>query len=328
MSFRHIGHCRNIRADRNFNQHRLTDAAFVFHSPFLFNLPTQMPRNIMLTIAYDGTKYCGWQVQPNGMTVQDRVENAIERVTGVRTRVYCAGRTDSGVHAMGQVASFMTESKIKASQFRRGLQTYLPTDISIVQTAEVSPEFHATFSAIRKRYRYLIFDGPVLPPFLRNNVFRNRHPLDVAAMQRAIPHLLGTHDFRCFESSWPNKATSIRTVMDVTIRRTPHWNIWNNDVAWQPTDARPHDDPASPIICFEIMADGFLYNMVRAIVGTLLDIGSGRKPPEHMASVIASMARSNAGTTAEPQGLYLVQVDYPEDHLTPPNDSAAPDEIV
>ena len=275
----------------------------------------------MLTIAYDGTNYCGWQVQPNGMTVQERVEQAIEKLTGTRTRVYCAGRTDSGVHAIGQVASFRTDANIKATQFRRGLQRFLPYDISIVQAREVSPDFHATFSAIRKRYRYLMFDGPVLPPLLRNAVFRQQHHLNVEDMKLAIPHLLGTHDFRCFESSYPNKATSVRTIMDVSIKRMTHWDVWNNDVSWQPTDARTHEAPESPLICFEIMADGFLYNMVRAIVGTLIDVGRGHRPPEHIAEVIAAMTRSKAGTTAEPQGLYLVQVDYQPDHLIPPQES-------
>ena len=276
----------------------------------------------MLTIAYDGTNYCGWQVQPNGMTVQERVEQAIEKLTGTRTRVYCAGRTDSGVHAIGQVASFRTDANIKATQFRRGLQRFLPYDISIVQAREVSPDFHATFSAIRKRYRYLMFDGPVLPPLLRNAVFRQQHHLNVEQMKLAIPHLLGTHDFRCFESSYPNKATSVRTIMDVSINRISHWDVWNNDVQWQPTDARTHEAPESPLICFEIMADGFLYNMVRAIVGTLIDVGRGHRPPEHIAEVIAAMSRSKAGTTAEPQGLYLVQVDYQPDHLIAPHERA------
>ena len=280
-----------------------------------------MSKNIMLTIAYDGTNYCGWQVQPNGMTVQERVEQAIEKLTGTRTRVYCAGRTDSGVHAIGQVASFRTDANIKTTQFRRGLQRFLPYDISIVQAREVSPDFHATFSAIRKRYRYLMFDGPVLPPLLRNAVFRQQHHLNVEDMKLAIPHLLGTHDFRCFESSYPNKATSVRTIMDVSIKRMTHWDVWNNDVSWQPTDARTHEAPESPLICFEIMADGFLYNMVRAIVGTLIDVGRGHRPPEHIAEVIAAMTRSKAGTTAEPQGLYLVQVDYQPDHLIPPQES-------
>jgi tRNA pseudouridine38-40 synthase len=304
-----------------------------------------MYRNIMLTVAYEGTHYHGWQIQPNGKTVQEYVEHATEKLTGTRCNVLCAGRTDSGVHALGQVACFRTESTIAGPQFRRGLQRFLPDDIAIVQSLEVSDQFHATYSAIRKRYRYLIFDGAVLPPFLRNLVHRSRRMLNTAAMQSALPSLLGTHDFRCFETNYPNKATSVRTVMETTLQRVPHWSLWtpapvqqttsiNEDVprkeqsvssdpsdaaghCWQPTDARPHEDPTSPLICFEIMADGFLYNMVRAIVGTLLRIGTGTEPPEYMADVVASMDRGRAGCTATPEGLYLVHVDYPEEQLTP-----------
>ncbi|HIE96964.1 MAG TPA: tRNA pseudouridine synthase A [Planctomycetes bacterium] len=302
-----------------------------------------MYRNIMLTIAYEGTNYRGWQIQPNGLTVQECVERATEKLTGTRCNVLCAGRTDSGVHALGQVASFRTDSTIPATQFRRGLQRFLPNDIAIVQTRSVSDEFHATYSAVRKRYRYLIFDGAVLPPFLRNLVHRSRRMLNVAAMQKALPNLLGTHDFRCFETNYPNKATSVRTVMETTLQRVPHWSLWtpvsvqhttsieeDTDLkseggsvdqnaatghCWQPTDARPHEDPTSPVICFEIMADGFLYNMVRAIVGTLLRIGTGAETPEYMADVVASMDRGRAGCTATPEGLYLVHVDYPDELL-------------
>ncbi|MDG1896938.1 MAG: tRNA pseudouridine synthase A [Fuerstiella sp.] len=302
-----------------------------------------MYRNIMLTVAYEGTHYHGWQIQPNGKTVQEYVERATEKLTGTRCNVLCAGRTDSGVHALGQVACFRTESTIAGPQFRRGLQRFLPDDIAIVQTREVSDQFHATYSAVRKRYRYVIFDGAVLPPFLRNLAHRSRRMLNVAAMQKALPSLLGTHDFRCFETNYPNKATSVRTVMEATLQRVPHWSLWtpasiqqttpfdegtsseeNSDDqrdavghCWQPTDARPHEDPKSPLICFEIMADGFLYNMVRAIVGTLLRIGTETEPPEYMADVVASMDRSQAGCTATPEGLYLVHVDYPEDQLIP-----------
>ncbi|MCP4170509.1 MAG: tRNA pseudouridine synthase A [Fuerstiella sp.] len=303
-----------------------------------------MYRNIMLTVAYEGTHYRGWQIQPNGKTVQEFVERATEKLTGTRCNVLCAGRTDSGVHALGQVACFRTESKIAAPQFRRGLQRFLPDDIAIVQSREVSDQFHATYSAIRKRYRYLIFDGAVLPPFLRNLVHRSRRMLNTSAMLEALPALMGTHDFRCFETNYPNKATSIRTVMEVTLQRVSHWSLWTpasvqqsisiqedsqnrqspgsdqKDAAghcWLPTDPRPHEDPASPVICFEIMADGFLYNMVRAIVGTLLRIGTGTEPPEYMADVVASMDRGRAGCTATPEGLYLVHVDYPEEQLTP-----------
>ncbi len=275
-----------------------------------------MFRNIMLTVAYQGTRYCGWQVQPNAPTVQEFVETAVRKLTGVETRVLCASRTDSGVHALGQVASFRTEATIPAERMRRALQRYLPDDIAIVNSQDVSPGFHATYSAVRKRYRYLIFDGAVLPPFLRHQAFCHRTELDVAAMQQALPLLLGKYDFRCFETNYPNKATSVRTIMEATVQRVPHWPMWSADHNWLPDHTRPHQAPLSPLICFEIMADGFLYNMVRAIVGTLVQIGSGQKPPEHMTDVIASMDRAQAGTTAPGHGLFLVQVDYPPNLLT------------
>ena len=274
----------------------------------------------MLTIAFDGTNYHGWQIQPNGLTVQQCVEEAIARLTETQTRVLCASRTDSGVHAIGQVACFHTDSKIPAAQFRRGLQRFLPEDISIVRSQQVSPDFHATFSAIRKRYRYLLYDGHVMSPFLRHRVSRSKKHLDVAAMKNALPHLLGKHDFRCFESQWPNKATSVRTIMDATMRRVPHWDLWNSDSGWLLTDPRPHEDPDSPLICFEIMADGFLYNMVRAIVGTLLDIGCGRKASGFMKEVVDSQDRSMAGSTAPASGLYLLHVEYPPEQLIAPEE--------
>ncbi len=274
-------------------------------------------RNIMLTIAYDGTAYHGWQVQPNGVTVQEKVEEAIRRLTGESLRILCAGRTDSGVHALGQVASFQTQSDIPALQFRRAMQRFLPDDIHIVRSQQVAGKFHATFSAIRKRYRYLIWDGPVSPPFLNNHVYRPRRALHVADMQAALPALLGTHDFRCFETNYPNKATSVRTILDAVIERKPAPGLWGSETSWQPLDARPHEDPECPLITFEVEADGFLYNMVRAIVGTLLRIGNQQRPPEYLAEVISRMDRGLAGSTAPAQGLYLVRVDYPQELMTP-----------
>jgi len=274
-------------------------------------------RNIMLTIAYDGTDYHGWQVQPNGVTVQEKVEEAILQLTGETLRVLCAGRTDSGVHALGQVASFQTSSDIPAIQFRRGLQRFLPGDIRIVRSQQVATEFHATFSAVSKRYRYLMWDGPVAPPFLRNHAYRSRRAISVERMGEALPALLGTHDFRCFETNYPNKATSVRTISDVTIRRCAVPPLWDSVEAWQPTDQRNHEDPARPLIEFEIEADGFLYNMVRAIVGTLLRIGNDQKRPDYLADVIDSLDLGTAGSTAPAEGLYLVNVQYPESLLSP-----------
>ena len=269
-------------------------------------------RNIMLTIAYDGTNYRGWQVQPNGLSVQECVETAVERLTGERQRVYCAGRTDSGVHALGQVANFPTNSSIPIGNIRRGLQTFLPDDIVIVSAKEVSKSFHATYSAIRKRYRYVIHDGDVCPPFLKHFVHRSQNQLDVNCMAEAASFLLGTHDFRCFEKHFPNKSTSVRTIMDVSVQRLSCWLPWTSPHNWAPIDGRWHDHPEMPLIVFEVMADGFLYNMVRAIVGTLMEIGRGRQSPDSLGDVIRSMDRTKAGMTAMPNGLYLVSVDYPE----------------
>jgi len=274
-------------------------------------------RNIMLTIAYDGTQYRGWQVQSNGLSVQECVEVGVQKLTGEKRRVLCAGRTDAGVHALGQVANFHTASRIPVENVRRGLQSYLPEDISILSAAEVSPTFHATYSAIRKRYRYVIHDGDVCPPFLKNYVLRSRYPLDANRMEAAAQHLRGTHDFRCFESKFPNKMSSVRTIMDVSLKRIACWDPWMTEHAWIPSHGRPHQNRYEPFLVFEVMADGFLYNMVRSIVGTLTEIGRGRNCPEFMAEVIDSQDRSRAGMTASPCGLYLVQVDYPEELLRP-----------
>ena len=273
----------------------------------------------MLTIAYDGTGYHGWQVQPNGVTVQECVESAIAKLTGESLRVLCAGRTDSGVHALGQVASFRTASQIPAEHFRRGLQRYLPNDIAIVRSQRVAEEFHATFSAIRKRYRYLIWDGPVIPPLLRHHVYRPRRAVQVEPMREALAGLLGTHDFRCFETNYPNKATSVRTILDAVIERQPTPDLWMSTFSWEPTEVRPYEDPRRPLISLEVEADGFLYNMVRAIVGTLLRIGNAQRPASYLGEVIEGRDRQKAGSTAPARGLHLVQVVYPPELLSIPS---------
>lgn len=274
-------------------------------------------RTIMLTIAYDGSQYLGWQVQPDGVTVQQRVEEAIARLTGEQTRVYCAGRTDTGVHATGQVASFRTAHRIPIGNIRRGLQSWLPDDIVIVSAREVAAGFHATFSAVRKRYRYFIHDGDVCPPFLRRYVHQSQVRLNVARMHDAAQNLLGTHDFRSFEKEYPNKFSSVRTIMEATVRRSGIWDLWHVNRSDTGERTWPHEAPELPIIAFDVMADGFLYNMVRAIVGTLIDVGRGRREPRFLTDVIASRDRSVAGTTAPACGLFLIEVDYPDELLRP-----------
>lgn len=274
-------------------------------------------RNIMLTIAYDGTAYRGWQVQPNGLSVQECVERAVQRLTGESPRVFCAGRTDAGVHAIGQVANFRSNCRIPIENIRRGLQCFLPEDITVVCAADVAPGFHATYSAIKKRYRYVICDSDVAPPFLNRFAHRCRFHLDVDLMAEATRHLLGTHDFRCFETQYPNKSSSVRNIMEATIQRIDSWEPWSSPHNWNPVHGRPYQNFDRPIIAFEVMADGFLYNMVRAIVGTLMEVGRGKYEPQFVRHIIQSQDRSRAGITAPAQGLYLVKVDYPELLLRP-----------
>jgi tRNA pseudouridine38-40 synthase len=291
--------------------------------------PEHDSRNILLTLAYDGTNYLGWQVQPDGVTVQQRVEEAVTALTGEQRRVLCAGRTDTGVHAVGQAASFRTRSRIPVGKFRAGLQSHLPEDIVVVDAKEVSLELHATFSTVRKQYRYVLHDGDVCLPFLRRYVQRSRVRLHAGRMHDAAQCLLGTHDFRCFEKQYPNKFSSVRTVFTATVRRESVWHPWQGAIMAGDSGALaqesprhpgapwPHEAPDSPFVVFDIVADGFLYNMVRAIVGTLTDVGRGKRPPEFLADVISSMDRRCAGMTAVPCGLYLMQVDYPEHLLSP-----------
>ena len=266
-------------------------------------------RNIRLTLAYDGGDYVGWQVQPNGRSVQAVLEQAIRKLTGESARILAAGRTDSGVHALGQVANFLTERSIPCENIQRGLQTHLPNDVVVLKAEDVPLEFHATYSAKQKRYRYVIFQSPVRSPFLERYVWWRTEELDTPRMQQAADDLLGTHDFRCFESHFPNKATSVRTVEEARFFRTGGWAVWN---PWSLAQSNPTIENEGLFLCFEIVADGFLYNMVRAIVGTLVKVGVGRWSPEDVRSIIQNQDRALAGETAPAQGLYLVSVNYDE----------------
>lgn len=286
-------------------------------------------RNIRLTLAYDGTNYVGWQVQPNGVAVQEVLEQAIWRLTGESVRVLSAGRTDSGVHALGQVASFRTASAISAANFRPGLQTFLPEDVIVREAVEVPLDFHATYSARWKRYRYVIHNSRVPDPFVRRYAYRYGGELDVPRMHAAGQLLVGKHDFRCFETEFPNRASSIRTVTELSVARCSGWPVWSPG-AWRGAPSResatgsaaPHSDAVRSLsaqfdadgefIRLDIVADGFLYNMVRAIAGTLLNVGRGRWQVEDVARILQSGDRAQAGATAPACGLYLVEVGYDE----------------
>lgn len=266
-------------------------------------------RNIRLTLAYDGGGYVGWQVQPNGRSVQAVVEEAIEKLTGERVRIMAAGRTDSGVHALGQVASFPTNCSIPCENIRRGLQSFLPVDIVVLSAQDAPQEFHATYSALWKRYRYVIHQNPVRSPFLDRYAWHQSVRLDMEGMQLAAEYLIGKQDFRCFESHFPNKATSVRTVREARFFRADGWAVWNPSSLAEPGTI---GGEPGPFLCFEIVADGFLYNMVRAIMGTLVKVGRGKWRPEDVRAIIENQNRAQAGETAPAQGLYLVSVDYDE----------------
>jgi tRNA pseudouridine38-40 synthase len=249
-------------------------------------------RTLKLTIAYDGTAYAGWQSQRGGRTVQDALEATIEKITGQAVRVLASGRTDAGVHAMGQVVSFETGSRLPVEVLRRALNAELPRDMAVLDACEVRAGFHATHDAVRKRYRYVIHDGPVRDVFRRHYCWQYRGGrLDPDAMRRAAAALVGTHDFSSFETSGAPRKTSVRTVYEITVER-----------------GRGGEQD---LVFFEIEANGFLYNMVRAIVGTLVEVGRGVRPESWPAEVLAAADRRRAGRTAPPEGLFLVRVEYP-----------------
>ncbi len=263
-------------------------------------------RNLRLRIAYDGSAYQGWQIQKHGPSIQEEIERAIHSMTGEQTCVECSGRTDAGVHAVGQIANFKTNSRLPTDRFRLGLRSYLPPDIVILEVEDVPLTFHARFQAKRKRYRYLVDNHPAPLPFLKKYAWHYHVPLDVEAMHESSQALLGTHDFRSFESHWPNKLTSIRTIFDISVRSLAGWPMWH-----QPgmlTDPLP--EPEGGYICLDVMGDGFLYNMVRSIMGTLVNVGRGKSPRNEMHRVLTSLDRGQGGMTAPAHGLYLVGVEY------------------
>jgi tRNA pseudouridine38-40 synthase len=244
-------------------------------------------RNIKLTVSYDGTDFSGWQTQPGYRTVQETLEGAVAKLTGEeRVRVNASGRTDAGVHAVGQVVNFYTSTPYPAEVLVRAINAHLPADVVVKDAAEVPEAFDANRDAKRKLYRYVIHDGPVPDPFQRRYAMQSRRKLDAAAMRRAAAPLKGRHDFHSFETDWPNRVSSVRTITHLAVNRFGDW-IW-----------------------LDVEADGFLYNMVRAIAGTLINVGRGYWPEEQVAKILNAEDRAQAGPTAPAQGLFLMRVTY------------------
>jgi tRNA pseudouridine38-40 synthase len=244
-------------------------------------------RNIRLIVEYDGTGYCGWQLQENGLSIQQVFEEAIGRMTGEAIRVIGSGRTDAGVHALGQVAHFHTASRLGERNFLMGINSLLPADIAVREVREVDPAFHARFDVKSKVYIYRICNRPVRPVLERRYAWFVWEPLDLQKIEGALDLFLGTHDFTSFCSTHTDSRDHVRTILDIGVQK--------ND---------------NGMIQFSLEADGFLRYMVRTIVGALVDVGRGKCTREEVAGILAAEDRKKAGLTAPPQGLFLKEVRY------------------
>ena len=260
-----------------------------------------------ITLAYDGTDYVGWQRQASGTSIQGLLEDALRAFGDGDVAVSGAGRTDAGVHALAQVASFAMPRPIAPEVLVRALNARLPEAVRVLSAAGMPASFHARFDARAKTYRYRIWNDDVLPPFERRYMWHVPGSLDVAAMQRAAELLVGEHDFAAFQSAGGDVATTVRTVFSSRIAEcVPR------------SDGGLAAGPQSPLLEYTVSADGFLRHMVRAIVGTLVEIGRGRKDPEWIARILASRHRSAAGRSAPAHGLFLVGVAYADAVPTEP----------
>lgn len=249
-------------------------------------------RNVKLTIEYDGTAYSGWQVQPNGVTIQEVMEGALEQMLGEPTRLRSSGRTDAGVHARGMVACFTTEKTIPLRAFREGLNALLPADIAVRDACEVPPSFNPRRDASRKHYRYSILQDRLRSPLARHIAWRIGHDLDLDAMRAAARHFVGEHDFAAFRASNCTAKTTVRTIYSLELVLDGSW------------------------LHVDVNGSGFLKNMVRVIVGTLVEVGLGKRAPEEVAKLLQEGDRQASGITAPPHGLCLMQVFYPPESLS------------
>jgi len=244
-------------------------------------------RNIKLTIEYDGKEFNGWQKQPNKLNIQGTIEKAIAQITGEEIELMASGRTDSGVHALGQVANFKTNAKIPIEKFAIAINSNLKKSIRIKSAQEVDENFHSRLSCKKKTYRYIINNSKMGTAIYRNLETHIPIELDITKMKQAIQYFEGEHDFKAFKASGTSSKSSIRIIYCAQIIQKENNRIW-----------------------IELTGNGFLYNMVRIIVGTLVKVGQGEIEPEEIPKIIKARDRKNAGKTLPPQGLYLVKVEY------------------
>ena len=244
-------------------------------------------RNIKLVIEYDGKEFNGWQKQPNKLNIQGEIERAIKQITGEEVDLTASGRTDAGVHALGQVANFKTNSNIPIEKIPIALNSNLKKSIVIKSAEEVEERFHSRLNCKRKTYRYIINNSKYGTAIYRNLETHIPMKLDIQKMQQAVKYFEGEHDFKAFKASGTSSKSSVRTIYKAEVR-----------------------DAGNERIYIELTGNGFLYNMVRIIAGTLVEVGMGKIEPQEIKTIIESQKRENAGKTLPPQGLYLVNVEY------------------
>lgn len=243
-------------------------------------------RNIKLTIEYDGREFNGWQKQPNKLNIQGNIEKVISDITKEEIEIIGSGRTDAGVHALGQVANFKTNSAIPIEKFAIAINSRLKKSIVIKKAEEVDERFHSRYNCKQKTYRYIINNSETGSAIYRNLEYNIKNPLDVEKMQEASKYFVGEHDFSAFKASGTSSKSSVRTIYSAKIEKE------------------------GERIIIELTGNGFLYNMVRIISGTLVEVGLGKIKPEQIPEIIQSKNRQNAGKTLPPYGLYLVEVNY------------------
>lgn len=258
-------------------------------------------RHIRLLVEYDGTGLCGWQRQANGPTVQGHLEAALAKLLAHPVAVAGASRTDAGVHARGQVASFRTERAIPLHGIRRGLNTMLPPAIAIIEASEVANDFHPRFSATGKHYRYLLLTRADRSPRWRDRAWHHPEPLDLAAMREAATALIGEHDFAAFRAAGCTANRTVRRIDRIEIADLPGELSGNSEV-----------------LAVDVVGNAFLRNMVRIVAGTLVEVGRGKRPVGQVAEILASKDRTRAGITAPAHGLELVSVRYDGRKMSPP----------
>jgi tRNA pseudouridine38-40 synthase len=255
--------------------------------------------NIKLTLAYDGTDFSGWQIQPGQQTIQGTLADVIEKLTQSHPVIYGAGRTDAGVHAAGQVANFKTQSPLSAAAFQRACNALLPPTIRVVGADEVGPDFHSRWNAAAKTYRYRIFRSPVVPPFVWRYVQHDPYPLDFPAMSEAARRFEGTHDFTSFAASTGSEDDDRERITTRTIYRSELVRC-----------AEPDSATSTEEWVYVVRGKSFLRYMVRKMVGTLVDVGRGKLTPDDIPALFALRDRSKSGPTMPPQGLCMAGVEY------------------